>query len=279
VSPPPSVPGVEHAWIEANGVRLHVADTGGDKPPVLLLHGWPQHWWEWRDVIPLLAPHHRVIAPDLRGFGWSDEPGDGYRKDAMAADVVALLDALGIEQVDLVAHDWGGWVGFLLCLDHPERIRRYLATNTAHPLAARDPRLALQFWRLWYQVAIFCGLALRPRVNGWLGPDAWSPQEREMFLGPLSTPAGRRLSAEVYGTFLRHELPLVLAGSRLGQRLRHRTVWLHGADDRILVPPLVESLRASADELEIEYVEGVGHFIVDARPELVAERAIRLFAA
>ena len=209
---PPSVPGVEHAWVEANGVRLHVADTGGDKPPVLLLHGWPQHWWEWRDVIPLLAPHHRVIAPDLRGFGWSDEPRDGYAKDAMAADIVALLDALGIDQVDLVAHDWGGWIGLLLCLDHPERIRRYLVTNTGNPLAARDPRLALESWRLWYQVAIACGLALRPRVNGWLAPRSWSPQERAAFLGPLSTPAGRRLSAGVYGTFLRRELPALLAG-------------------------------------------------------------------
>ncbi len=97
--------------------------------------------------------------------------------------------------------------------------------------------------------------------------------------GPLSTPAGRRLSAGVYGTFLRRELPALLAGSRAGQRLRHRTLWLHGADDRILVPPLVESLRPHADELEIEYVDGVGHFIVDERPELVAERALSLFAA
>ena len=281
MSEPPALPGVEHAWVEVDGVRLHVADTGGDKPPVLLLHGWPQHWWEWRDVIWRLAPHHRVIAPDLRGFGWSGEPRDGYRKDAMARDVVALLDALGIEQVDLVGHDWGGYVGFLLCLDHPERIRRFLVTNTGHPLGPRDVRVAVGLWRFWYQFAIAAGLAPRARVSGWLRSiePGWSDEERARFLGPLTTPAGRRTSAGVYRTFVLRELPEVFAGRYAGRRLTHRTLWLHGTGDRVLARPMVESLRPHADDLEIEYVEDAGHFVVDERPELVAERALRLFAA
>ena len=97
-----------------------------------------------------------MICPDLRGFGWSDAPPGRYDKQTMADDLVALLDALGLERVDLVAHDWGAWAGFLACLDHPERIRRYLALNMYAPWPDRRPRpgRSLGVWRLWYQVAL-----------------------------------------------------------------------------------------------------------------------------
>ena len=75
---------------------------------MLLLHGWPQHAWCWRHVIPLLADDHRLIAPDLRGFGWSDCPAGGYDPATFAADAVALLDALGVERAHVIGHDWGG---------------------------------------------------------------------------------------------------------------------------------------------------------------------------
>jgi len=73
----PHVAGVEHEFVDAGGLRTHVALAGAGEP-VVLLHGWPQHWYVWRDVIPLVAPHARVIAPDLRGFGWTDVPRDGF---------------------------------------------------------------------------------------------------------------------------------------------------------------------------------------------------------
>ena len=90
----PHVAGVDHEFVDAGGLRTHVA-TAGEGPPVVLLHGWPQHWYEWRDVIPRLAPHARVICPDLRGFGWTEVPERGYEKDQLKRDVLALLDALG----------------------------------------------------------------------------------------------------------------------------------------------------------------------------------------
>ena len=71
--PPPEIDGVTHRYVDLPGVRMHVAEAGGG-PPILLLHGWPQHWWIWRKVIPALAENHRVICPDLRGFGWSEAP-------------------------------------------------------------------------------------------------------------------------------------------------------------------------------------------------------------
>lgn len=79
-------------------MRFHVAQAG-DGPPVLLLHTWPQHWWAWRKVVPLLAPDHRVICPDRRDAGWSDAPHSGYRTEDFVDDVLALLDALDLRRV------------------------------------------------------------------------------------------------------------------------------------------------------------------------------------
>ena len=102
----PEVEGVTHRWITANGLRFHVAESNPDgSDPVLLLHGWPQHWYEWRHLIPALAANHRVVALDLRGFGWSDAPRDRYLKEDLAGDVLAVMDALGLDRVKLVGHD------------------------------------------------------------------------------------------------------------------------------------------------------------------------------
>src|SRR3954451_21956114 len=117
----PPVRGVAHRFVEANGVRLHVAEAGSG-PPVLLVPGWPQHWWAWRKVIPTLAERYRVLAIDLRGWGWSDAPPGRYEKQTFADDLLALLDAEEIEKVSIIGHDWGGYASFLLAMDHPDRV-------------------------------------------------------------------------------------------------------------------------------------------------------------
>ncbi len=127
----PTLAGAEHHFVDVRGARLHVAELGDPAgSPVLLLHGWPQHWWSWHLLMPLLAVCHRVLAMDLRGFGWSEATPRGYRKKELAEDVVGVLDALGIDRVSLVGHDWGGIVGFIVCLDHPDRVERFVPMNT-----------------------------------------------------------------------------------------------------------------------------------------------------
>jgi pimeloyl-ACP methyl ester carboxylesterase len=81
---------------------------------VLLLHGYPQHWYVWRRLIPELARTHWVICPDYRGFGWSEVPPDGYDKETTMWDIVRLLDVFGIRSVSVAGHDWGGWIGMLM---------------------------------------------------------------------------------------------------------------------------------------------------------------------
>src|ERR671936_598652 len=95
--PVPEVDGVQHRWADVNGFRMHYAEAG-EGEPVILQHGWPQHWWAWRHQIGPLAERYRVIVPDLRGYGWSEAPARGYEKGQFAADVLALMNRLGIEK-------------------------------------------------------------------------------------------------------------------------------------------------------------------------------------
>src|SRR4051794_4053373 len=100
----PQIDGVRHDFIRVNGFRMHVAEAGAhDGRPVVCLHGWPQAWWCWHKIMPTLAgAGFRVIAPDLRGHGWSETPGAGYEKAQFADDLIALMDALELDRVNLV---------------------------------------------------------------------------------------------------------------------------------------------------------------------------------
>ncbi|MGV9757886.1 alpha/beta fold hydrolase [Streptomyces tricolor] len=118
-----SVPGVRLRRVTVNGVGLNVA-TAGQGPAVLLLHGFPHTWRLWSEVIGPLARRHRVIAPDLRGFGASDRPADGYDAGTLAADAEALLDALDAGPAAVVGIDLGTPPAFLLAMRRPGRVRR-----------------------------------------------------------------------------------------------------------------------------------------------------------
>ena len=95
-----------------------------------------------------------MIVPDLRGFGQTEAPPRGYEKENMATDVLNLMDAMGLERVKLLAHDWGGWIAFILCTRAPERFEKYVALNIPHLWAKTNPKLLLNIWRFWYMVVI-----------------------------------------------------------------------------------------------------------------------------
>lgn len=110
-------------YVEANGLRLH-AVIGGKGPPLLLIHGWPQTWYQWRLVMPELARDFTVIAVDQVGMGLSDKPETGYDSGTQASDMVALMDVLGYRKFSVVGFDTGMWIAYALAADHPERIDR-----------------------------------------------------------------------------------------------------------------------------------------------------------
>jgi pimeloyl-ACP methyl ester carboxylesterase len=126
-----------HRDLSANGVRLHVAEAGKG-PLVLLLHGFPEYWWTWRAQLPALAAAgFRAVAPDLRGYGGSDKPPRGYDLPTAAADVAALVRALGERDAVVVGHDWGGLVAWTVAALHPRSVRRLAVLSMAHPRMLR----------------------------------------------------------------------------------------------------------------------------------------------
>jgi len=120
-----------------NGITLNV-QSGGPQgaEPIVFLHGFPESHRTWREIAPVLAEDHYVVAPDQRGFAGSDKPEgvDQYRTDRILEDLIALADMLGLGQFTLVGHDWGGAVAWLAALRHPDRIKRLVIINAPHPL-------------------------------------------------------------------------------------------------------------------------------------------------
>jgi pimeloyl-ACP methyl ester carboxylesterase len=253
-----------------------------------MLHGWPQHWYLWRGVIPRMSHRHRLLMPDLRGLGWTEVTTAGYEKDNLVGDQIALLDALGIDRVKLMGHDWGGFVGFFICLLAPERVERFMALNTGHPWPGQGVRGLADIWRFAYQLPLVAPF-LGPRVTRKRGfvkfmlngaqKGVFSGADAEAFEAPLRDPERAKVTARYYRSFMRRDVPKVLRGHWRRYRLTVPTRMLHGTGDVVITPRSLEGYEAYADDLRIEFVPDTGHFIVDAQPELVAERALEFFEA
>jgi pimeloyl-ACP methyl ester carboxylesterase len=171
------MPVVTEQTLRVNGLDFNLAEAG-DGPPVLLLHGFPDSWRLWRHQISALADAgHRVIAPDLRGFGDSAKPEavEAYRMRALVTDVVGVLDALGVERADVAGHDWGASLAWVLGMFVPDRVSRLAAVSVGHPRAYAAA--GLEQWRaswymLWFQ---FPGVAERElRADDWAFFRRWA---------------------------------------------------------------------------------------------------------
>jgi pimeloyl-ACP methyl ester carboxylesterase len=289
----PVAPGVhvEHRYVALpDGTRLHVAEAGAG-PPLVLVHGWPQHWWAWRRVLPELATGRRVLCPDLRGLGWSDAPPGAYAKDDWATDLLALLDALGLERVDLVGHDWGALVALLAALRAPERLRSVAALSIFHPWARTrpSPRTLLP---LAYQSPLATPVVgerlLRhaPQVvrelirRGSHRSARWTEEELDTYARVPQEPARARATSALYRTFLLREAPAFATGRHAGERLRVPALLLTGASDAVVGPPVLEGFEAHADRARTGVIARCGHFLPEERPaELLAALREHLAAA
>ncbi|HLO13635.1 MAG TPA: alpha/beta hydrolase [Anaerolineales bacterium] len=132
---------LEETFIKTNGVRLHTVMAGPQSgPPFVLLHGFPETWRCWIKQIPALAAAGcRVIAPDQRGYNLSDKPKGikAYRVDTLVEDIIGLINELEYEKVNLVGHDWGALVAWMLAIKYPERLHRLGIINVPHPAVFR----------------------------------------------------------------------------------------------------------------------------------------------
>jgi len=203
--------------------------------------------------------------------------------------VLAVLDALGIERVKLVGHDWGGWIGFLLCLKAPQRFERFLALNILHPWLRSSRGVFPSAWRFAYQALVMAPLIgyrlhrggrFVPRVlmAGSTVREAWDESTIRAFADNLAEPARARAAVQLYRVFQLREVIPVLRGRYARDRLTVPTKLLFGVDDAVLRPELLAGYEKHAEQMDIELVPDCGHFIVDERPQLVADRARDFFA-
>ena len=278
----PDVPGVavEHRHIALpDGTRLHVAEAGAGSP-LVLVHGWPQHWWAWRRLLEPLAQEHRVICPDLRGLGWSDAPPGRYEKEAWAADLDALLDALDLERVDLAGHDWGGLVALLAALHAPGRVRTVAAVSIVHPWSRGPSPSRSALAALAYQPALALPVAgdqllrrlpafVRELIRRGSHPaHRWSDAELDTYAEVLRQPARARASSAIYRTFLTRELGAVARGRYRDERLAMPTLIATGDADPVVGARFMAGLdRHAGARAETHVVERAGHFVPEERPD------------
>ena len=284
VSALPHLSDVRHRFVTVRGTRLHVAETGSDaSPAMILLHGFPQHWYAWRTVLTDLAESHHVVAVDLPGFGWSDPATHGYSTAERTRDVVALLDELNIDAADLVGHDWGAWLAFRIALDAPTRVRRLVAICELHPWPLQR-QLLPNVWRMWV-TALFeiPGLGalvqMRRSLIRWFltrdsrNPAAWSDELVDTYATPTARPATARAGQRMHSAFVIRDIARLVLRRDHRRQFDTQTLLIAGDHDTYIPPSLMAVPRERADLVQLHIVQG-GHFLLDDNPEGVTS-AIR----
>lgn len=280
----PHLDGVEHRFADAGGLRTHFVEAGDPAADtVLLVHGWPQCWWAWRHLIGPLSERFHVIAPDLRGLGWTAAPPDGYEKWNLARDVVALMDELGIERARWVGHDWGGFAGWHAMTEHGERFERFMPVSIPHPWLRPDPRRLLGVWYQAVLAAPVLGrLAIGPirfprqilsrsRVAG-----DWTDDELDLYEQLLRRPGYRDTSIRYYRTFLTRELPKLARGQFDDRRVTVSTRLVAGAHDPVAT--IDDAYRDHTDDMDVVTVERAGHWLPEEAPEALLDHALEFLA-
>jgi pimeloyl-ACP methyl ester carboxylesterase len=285
-----------HRFVGANGSRFHVVEAGAG-PLVLFLHGFPEHWAAWQDILPRVADAgFRAVAIDLRGYGASDKPPRGYDGYTMAADVTGLIRALGERSAMIVGSGAGGMIGWTAAAFHPKMVTRLVVMGAAHPLRLRaalfaDPRgqFAATSSTLRFQVPRYEHVLTRDdaAVVGqllarWAGPEwtqtddfaAYAARCREA----MQIPQAAFCALEAYRWVFRSALRL--QGYRFVKLMQRPlvtpTLHLHGALDTAVLPRTAQgSGRYVIAPYEWRLIDGVGHFLHREAPDLTTGEILR----
>ncbi len=247
--------------IQVNGISMNVVITG-EGPDVLLVHGYPDTHAVWRRQIPaLVAAGYRVIAPDTRGCGETDisPHRSEYTVHNLVADLIGLLDALDIDTVRVVAHDWGAGICWQLAIDHPERVSRYVALSTGHPMAYRRGGLVQKFKGYYTLLFLLPWLPeLLLRSFNWLGFRLMTgfPEEQRQWQSQLSRPG--RLGAGL--NYYRANGMMFISGYAANARVPVLGVWSSG--DRFLAEgQMRESARFVDGTFRYVRIEDANHWL------------------
>lgn len=289
--------GFQHHFAEINGLRYHYVRQGAG-PPLMLVHGWPGFYYEWHLNIGPLSQRFDVVAPDMRGYAYTDKPDlpphEGYTPAAFADDLRALFDHLGWQRASLVAHDFGAiWVR-RFARAYPERVEKLVLFNPPYPgVGARwfEPAQMSASWHvLFHQVPIAeelvgasrrnIELYLRHFLSEWsYRKDLWTDEELAHFVEAYSQPGALRGGFNCYRATFRlgrwYRGPADRSEQQLDPRVHAPTLVLWAEADPNLPPAWADRLGEFFPHHELKLVPAAGHFLQRERPELVNQEIVR----
>jgi pimeloyl-ACP methyl ester carboxylesterase len=264
-------------YIDTGELRQH-AVIGGDGPPLLLVHGWPENWYAWRMVMPALARDFEVVAVDQRGIGLTDKPKDGYDTGTLAGDLVALMDALGHQRFAVVGHDTGLIISYALAADHPHRVDRVaLAEVPGPPGAVPAPPLFVpepinnKLWHIPFN-----------RVNDKLTEELVRGREDVFYGYEFAIQGGKKLPDDALRYYFDlYSDPDVLRGSFGFYRAWDTTLAQNEQrKSRPLTMPVLaiggaaswgeavgNAMKLLADDVQSVVISGAGHWVAEQAPE------------
>ncbi|WP_347756394.1 alpha/beta hydrolase [Agrococcus sp. ProA11] len=281
--PLPAASGFTHTMVRTRGLRTHVASMGVGEP-VVLLHGFPQHWWEWRAIAPAIADQgYRVICPDLRGSGWTEADDPRFGPETHLDDLMAVLDALGVERAHFLTHDLGAISGMQLSYRAPERVRSMVQLAVPPGFMAFTPRVMPAFSHMPALIMHRPGRSLRSIF----GPRyAARPMTEATLDAYLRVHARLEVEMAVAHLYRGMVVPMslrLMRGVYRRMRLRPPTLVVFGRHDGPFAEPIARHIcRAHdqhADRFELAFVDDAAHFIPDDAPDAVVRLALDWFRA
>lgn len=266
-----------HHYAKLSDVTMHYVEAGSGDRTLVLLHGYPQSWYCWRDVAALMTDEFRIIMPDLRGLGDTTRPAGGYDKRTVAADVWELLTGLGVTSFALAGHDWGGVVAFALAADHPDAVTHLAIVDVAIP---GDGQANIgQGGKRWHH-SFLQTLDLPEALIGgresiyfdWFfdnyghTPGVITPEAREEYLRTHTTPGSLRAGFAYYRSVTQD----IADNEARTERLTMPTLAVGGASHWGRGTEVATSLRRFCDDVREEVYPECGHWVPEERPaELV----------
>jgi epoxide hydrolase 4 len=273
---------IRHERIAADGVELHVARAGAG-PPVILLHGFPEHWRSWKHQIPaLVSAGFSVLAPDLRGYNESDRPAErnAYHLRHLVADVAALVRATGRARAHIVGHDWGGILAWAFAGANPDLLDKLAILNAPHLRLYTEQvrRLSRQTLRAWYllffRIPLIAERTLAARDFGAVRDmfrrlpkqPAFTEEEIDAYVAALARPGALTAALNWYRENLASPDAQQLARSAY---VRGETLVIWGEHDPALGIELLDGLERVAPRVRVHRIPYAAHWVQNEAPDEV----------